>query len=218
MMVLLLGVLVVTVTSTCGQVFPLTTAEVGGKVLVVDSAGDRVKLACVNWYGAHMEGHVVNGLDRQTIATIANTISSLGFNCIRLPFSLEQFYDNPLIEADRLSANPELVGESSMSVFQAVVTGLTEAGLMVILNNHNSRAGWCCSEQDGEGLWWTNNYPEEMWLQALAAMAETFLSNPLVVGLDLRNELRKAHGHSPVWGGGGTLHEYLGIELHSMFT
>ena len=204
MMVLLLGVLVVTVTSTCGQVFPLTTAEVGGKVLVVDSAGDRVKLACVNWYGAHMEGHVVNGLDRQTIATIANTISSLGFNCIRLPFSLEQFYDNPLIEADRLSANPELVGESSMSVFQAVVTGLTEAGLMVILNNHNSRAGWCCSEQDGEGLWWTNNYPEEMWLQALAAMAETFLSNPLVVGLDLRNELRKAHGHSPVWGGGGT--------------
>ena len=74
---------------------------------------------------------------------------------------------------------------------------------MVMLNNHHSRAGWCCSEQDGEGLWWTASYPQEMWLQALAAMAENYATNPRVVGLDLRNELRRAHGHSPVWGGGG---------------
>ena len=31
-----------------------------------------------------------------------------------------------------------------MAVFDAVVAGLTEAGLMVLLNNHNSGAGWCC--------------------------------------------------------------------------
>ena len=67
------------------------------------------------------------------------------------------------------------------------MTGLTTAGLMVILNNHNSRAGWCCSEQDGEGLWWTAQYPEEKWLQALAAMTETYVTNPRVVGLDLRD-------------------------------
>ena len=42
-----------------------------------------------------------------------------------------------------------------------------------------------------------------MWLQALAAMFENYATNPRVVGLDLRNELRRAHGHSPVWGGGG---------------
>ena len=49
---------------------------------------------------------MVNGLDRQSIDNIANTIASLGFNCVRLSFSLEQFYDNPLIEASRLTANP----------------------------------------------------------------------------------------------------------------
>ena len=195
--------LLVSLSWTQGLLLPLTTAEVEGKVVVVDRAGARTKLACVNWYGAHMEGHVVNGLDRQPVASIANTIASLGFNCVRLPFSLEQFYDNPVIEADRLSANPDLVGLSSMSVFEAVVEGLTEAGLMVILNNHNSKAGWCCSEQDGEGLWWTDSYPEEMWLQALASLADTFSANSLVVGMDLRNELRAAHYHSPVWGGGG---------------
>ena len=109
-------------------------------MVVVDSAGARVKLACVNWYGAHMEGHVVNGLDRRSVEGIATTIASLGFNCVRLPFSLEQFYDNPLVEDARLTANPELKGQTSLEVLEAVVTGLTEAGLMVILNNHNRSA------------------------------------------------------------------------------
>ena len=49
--------------------------------------------------------------------------------------------------------------------------------------------GWCCSETDGEGLWWTSQYPEEMWLQALADMAQTYLSNPRVIGIDLRQVL-----------------------------
>merc|ERR1719400_1985239 len=116
------------------QVFPLTTAPVDGRMVVVDSLGDRVKLACVNWYGAHMEGHVVNGLDRQSIENISNTIASLGFNCVRLPFSLEQFYDNPTVEAGRLTANPGLEGQTSLEVLEAVVEGLTQAGLMVVLN------------------------------------------------------------------------------------
>merc|ERR1719427_586692 len=95
---------------------PLGTAAVGSKVVVVDAAGTRVKLACVNWYGAHMEGHVVNGLDKQPINAIANTIKDLGFNCVRLPFSLEQFYDNPVVESSHVSANPQLEGETSLSV------------------------------------------------------------------------------------------------------
>ena len=36
-----------------------------------------------------MEGLVVNGLDRQPLASIANTIAELGFNCVRLPFALD---------------------------------------------------------------------------------------------------------------------------------
>ena len=68
-------VMMVMVRSARTQVFPLTTAPVDGRMVVVDSLGDRVKLACVNWYGAHMEGHVVNGLDRQSVENISNTIA-----------------------------------------------------------------------------------------------------------------------------------------------
>ena len=83
---------------TSCQRLPLTTGEVGGKMAIVDSQGARVKMACVNWYGAHMEGHVVNGLDRQSLSSIANTIKEIGFNCVRLPFSLEQYYQNPYVD------------------------------------------------------------------------------------------------------------------------
>ena len=83
---------------TSGQILPLTTGELGGKMVIVDSQGARVKMVCVNWYGAHMEGHVVNGLDRQSVSSIANTIREIGFNCVRLPFSLEQYYQNPYVD------------------------------------------------------------------------------------------------------------------------
>jgi len=55
---------------------------------IVDQAGNTVRLACVNWYGAHMERFVVNGLDEQNIDFLSETIASQGFNCVRLVFSL----------------------------------------------------------------------------------------------------------------------------------
>ena len=77
--------------------FPLRAGQVGTRMVTVDSEGERVKLACVNWYGAHMEDMVVNGLDRQNIQFIADTIAELGFNCVRLPWALDTLFLNPVI-------------------------------------------------------------------------------------------------------------------------
>ena len=109
-----------------------------------------MKLACVNWYGAHMEGHVVNGLDKRSIEGIATTIASLGFNCVRQTNPLEvpdsgapscllmaQISD---IEWTSLMSDCPCLWSSSITI-STLLQGLTEAGLMVILNNHNSRAG-----------------------------------------------------------------------------
>ena len=54
----------------------------------------------------------------------------------------------------------------------------------------NSEAGWCCSFEDGQGLWYTEKYPEEMFFEHWTLMAERYLTNPLVIGADLRNEVR----------------------------
>jgi hypothetical protein len=31
----------------------------------ISFSGERIKLACVNWYGFHLEDMVINGLDRE---------------------------------------------------------------------------------------------------------------------------------------------------------
>ena len=55
-----------------------------------------MKLACVNWSGAQLEGYVVNGLDKQPLKLIVDKIAALGFNCIRLVNSLDVIYKNPV--------------------------------------------------------------------------------------------------------------------------
>ena len=55
---------------------------------IVDAHGRRVRLAGVKWYGAHEDDSVVSGLDRTDRFRLARAIALLGFNSVRLPFSL----------------------------------------------------------------------------------------------------------------------------------
>jgi len=149
-----------------------------------------------------MEDMVVNGLDRQPISKIASIIAELGFNCVRLPFSLDMIYKNPVISAERLSANPEFVGKTAIELFDETVAALSDAKLIVLPNSHVSTAMWCCSPDDGEGLWYTNEYPEEEFIEGWLQIASRYKDNPWVAGMDLRNELRPANGQVAAWGNG----------------
>ena len=108
-----------------------------------------------------MGRYVVDGLDEVDINQIAQDIANDGFNCVRLVFSLEQYYNDPVVSDDVVSANPQLKGKTSMEVFDATVQALSDAGVMTILNNHISDAMWCCSYDDGNGLWHNANYTAE---------------------------------------------------------
>jgi len=181
--------------------FPLKSGQVGNRMVTMDSDGNRVKLVCVNWYGAHMEDMVVNGLDRQPIQKIAAIIKELGFNCVRLPWALDTFFENPIVRPERLSANPELVGGTAMELLDAAVNALSDQEIIVIPNNHVSTAQWCCHPEDG--LWYTDKYPEEDFFNAWINITERYRSNPWVAGLDLRNEIRpNEHGQWADWGNG----------------
>ena len=48
--------------------FPLQFGQVGERMVTADANGEMLKLACVNWCGAHMDDMVINGLDRKPIA------------------------------------------------------------------------------------------------------------------------------------------------------
>jgi len=117
-----------------------------------------------------------------------------------LVFSNDLFFKNPTVNESAVSANPTFVGRKAMDVFDAVVQAITTSGVMVILNNHISEAGWCCSLDDGNGLWYTEGYPTAKWQSMWVSITNRYKDNPLVVAADLRNELRAANGVYPTWG------------------
>jgi endoglucanase len=173
---------------------------------IVDSAGKRFKLAGVNWYGADQADFVVGGLDRASLAAIASSIRSMGFNSVRIPWSNEMVETNPRVGLAHLGANPALSGKRALEVLDAVIEALAAEGLVVILDNHISDAGWPDGEGDGNGLWWNERYPEKSWIADWRTLARRYRSVPAVVGADLRNEPRPAvlgdgKRRVPVWGG-----------------
>ncbi len=172
---------------------------------ILDAKGKRFKLASVNWYGAEEKDHVVAGLDRAELHAVARLIRAEGFNSVRLPWSNEMYELDPLVDDARVAANPKLRGLHAMEIFDRVIAALAHEGLVVVLDNHTSRADWCCSGSDGNGLWYTSDYPEASWLADWRGIVQRYESEPAVIGADLRNELRAMDdGRTPTWGGSDT--------------
>lgn len=68
---------------------------------------------------------------------------------------------------------------------------------------------WCCSNDDGDGLWWSYEYPEYKFFKNCEDLAMRYKDNPRVIGMDLRNELRKANGLEASWGSDIPLTDWL---------
>jgi endoglucanase len=161
---------------------------------IVDDTGYRFKLASVNWYGFEELDYVPAGLEIAHIDDTAAIIAEMGFNSVRLPFSLEMVTLNPVVSDKVVAANPELFGKRALDVMDAIIDALARHGVVTILDNHSSEAVWYSLTH---GLWYTNDYPESVWISVWVELATRYQDHPAVVGYDLRNELRGG----ATWGG-----------------
>ena len=169
---------------------------------VVDAAGCPFTFRSVNWYGAEELDYVPAGLERQDLYAIASQIRQMGFNSVRLLWSNEMYEWNPVVDDPRvLAANPDLLGLTALEIFDTVIAALAAEGLLIVLDNHTSDAGWCCNDRDGNGLWYNARYPEENWLADWQGLAARYLDQPAVVAADLRNEPRCDGPRCATWGG-----------------
>ena len=164
---------------------------------IVDSTGHAVRLASVNWYGFDQKEFVVGGLDHASLEAIIGQIRQIGVNSVRLPWANETLERDPVVPDYAVAANAQFKGKHAMAIMDAVIAALARAHIMVILDNHMSGADWCCSETDGNGLWYNREYPEKKWLEDWQAIARRYSQQPWVAGADLRNELRSG----ATWGG-----------------
>lgn len=194
--------------SSCEKPFELSNS---GRYLV-DACQNRFKLKSVNWFGASDTSEVPLGLDKQPMSHIVGLIKQMGFNSVRLPFSNQAIHNASAANPAYLTANPRLVGKTPLQVFDATVKALTDAGLVVILNNHTTTSEWCCN-YDKNGLWWGGNgnywQDTQQWQADWVFLTNRYKNNPLVAGADLRNEVRTMKGNteidprSPNWASGG---------------
>eukprot|EP01111_Echinosteliopsis_oligospora_P013210 TRINITY_DN4677_c0_g1_i1.p1 TRINITY_DN4677_c0_g1~~TRINITY_DN4677_c0_g1_i1.p1 ORF type:complete len:387 (+),score=70.43 TRINITY_DN4677_c0_g1_i1:487-1647(+) len=182
--------------------FPLRTE---GRY-IVDSNGDRVRLAGVNWYGADQADFVVGGLHVATLSDISQQIVSFGFNFVRIPFSNQLVEQNPIVANKSLVANPSFFGMRALDILDLVIERLTDDGIMIMLDNHVSDAIWCCNTNDGNGLWYTSNYTKQQWIDDWMFLVKRYSHIKHFIAVDLRNEIRQAtidgKQYTPVWGGG----------------
>ncbi|GLJ13227.1 hypothetical protein SUGI_0208150 [Cryptomeria japonica] len=181
---------------------------------IVDENGYRVKLACVNWV-SHVDTMVVEGLDRQPLDAITASISAMGFNCVRLTWALYMFTDPSLgsitvrqsvrklnltdAESGIETYNPDLLDLSVIAVYKVVVSSLGSSNVKVILDNHISSPGWCCSNSDGNGFFGDKDFKPDVWIKGLTTVASTFNGTSQVVGMSLRNELRGPKQNQNDW-------------------
>ena len=166
-----------------GQPLPAGYLRTSG-TRIVGSDGTPVRLAGVNWYGFDCSAMVAGGLDHQPLDAMCRTIADLGFNHIRLPFCVQMVHQNPAI-TDLLDRNPSLQGKAALEIMDAIIEAAGSQGLRVVLDSHRADAGWSTQQN---GLWYTQEYPESVWLDAWTTLARRYADNPVVIGCDLHNE------------------------------
>ncbi len=162
---------------------------------IVDASGASVRIAGVNWFGMETTTFAPHGLWARGYREMMDQMKSLGFNTIRLPYSDQLFEASSIPNGIEFSKNADLAGLSGLEVMDRIVSYADEIGLWVILDHHRSEAGNSASDT---GLWFSQAYPERVWIDNLTMLASRYAASDAVVGIDLHNE---PHGPA-TWGDG----------------
>ena len=162
---------------------------------IVSANGTPVKIAAVNWYGFETNAYAPQGLWAENYKTMMNQMVSLGFNAIRLPFSLQLFDAGSTPSGINYALNPDLAGLNGLGIMDKIVAYANQIGLKIILDNHRSAAG---SGPNDNGLWYDDGYTAQDWINTWTMLAQHYAGNTTVIGADLLDE---PHGPA-TWGDG----------------
>ncbi|CAK7210472.1 hypothetical protein SBRCBS47491_000795 [Sporothrix bragantina] len=178
-----------------------------------DASGNNVTYAGANWPGA-ADTMLPEGLQFQSVDAIVAKIKSIGMNAIRLTYAIQmidEIYANNgkdiTIEAALTKAlgatngqtvlkqiiknNPTFTASTTrLELFDAVAAACARQQIYVHLDNHISKAEWCCSTTDGNAWWGDTDFDVNNWVRGITYMAKHAAAWPSLVSMSLRNEPR----------------------------
>ncbi|KAL2822453.1 glycoside hydrolase superfamily [Aspergillus granulosus] len=201
------------------RVLSLNTPFIVSGRWILDSNGDPFTYAGVNWPGAG-EVMIPEGLQYASIASTLAKVKSIGMNSIRLTFPIELIDDiyekgedttilDSLINAlgaengtsvfnEITTHNPAITNTTTrLEAYDLVAEECNTQGIYVELDNHISKAMWCCSTTDGNAWFGDTYFDVENWKRGLEYMAAHAASWPAFTAIGLRNELRQPATTNP---------------------
>lgn len=165
---------------------------------ILDADNHVVVLRGVNWFGLETNTFCPHGLWSRSMDSMLDQMVSLGFNCIRLPYSNDIFKSSSVPNGIDFGKNADLKNLSSLQIMDKLVEKAGSRGLKVILDRHRPDNG------GQSALWYTAGCTEEQWIQNWEQLAQRYKDNPTVIGMDLHNE-----PHSPAtWGSGNAANDW----------
>lgn len=156
---------------------------------VVDANGRAVWMTGVNWFGFNCTERVFHGLWSAHFPTMMKSIADHGLNTLRVPISVELIlewkagvFKTPNVNT---YANPELLGLTSLQIFDRTLELANQYGIKVLLDMHSAEA-------DNSGhvypLWTHGKFTEADFYAAWEWMATRYKNNDTLVAFDLKNE------------------------------
>lgn len=168
---------------------PLSTQ--GAKL--VDASGRAVFLRGVNWFGIETGLHAPDGLSSRDYKEMLAQIKSLGYNLIRLPYSVESLRSKEVQGINyQLGSNRELEGKTPLEVMDAVIEEANRQGILILLDSHR------LNDERIPELWYGDGFTEADWIDTWKMLATRYKKYANIIGADLKNE---PHGRAS-WGTG----------------
>ncbi len=160
---------------------------------IVDRQGQTVLLRGVNWFGMETETHTPHGLWARDYKDMLQQISNLGYNTIRLPFSVQALRSQTISGVDFSNGNNrDLAGKTPLQVMDLVVQEAERQGLWILLDSHR------LNDSNIPQLWYGDGFSEDDWIGTWELLARRYRHQANVIGADLKNE---PHGPAS-WGTG----------------
>ena len=158
---------------------------------IVDATGKSVLLRGVNWFGLETESHAPHGLWVRDYKEMLAQIKSLGYNVIRLPYSVQALRSANVSGIDFTNGkNQDLQGKTPLQIMDLMIQEAQRQGLLILLDSHRLNDRWI------PALWYGDGFTEADWIDTWKMLATRYRNQANVIGADLKNE---PHGDSS-WG------------------
>ncbi len=158
---------------------------------IVDAANRPILLRGVNWFGMESESQIPHGLWLRDYKEMLAQIKGLGYNLIRLPYSVKALQGTSVNGVNfELGSNHDLQGKTPIEAMDLIVQEAGRQGLLILLDCHRLN-----NDRIPE-LWYGDGFTEADWINTWIMLAERYKNQPNVIGADLKNE---PHGRAS-WG------------------